>query len=179
MASPRLITLCLFATGVAFVVVLNLLFISTTHEVSRIQQDKLEMRLTSVQMEAVEKINESITSLKSSLDQISKKIDPIGGFVNRMENTSFLQKPSWNFPPLRLDYEVLGPEFTDEPWWEQFESDRTLYVTIYTGLCNAIQSIGSALRIAHRDRFNVKVRRFYIFEHGVVMFLVPNNKSFA
>lgn len=64
---------------------------------------------------------------------------------------------SWQAPSATRDYEPLGVEDTDEPWWENFETNRTLYLSVLYGLGNTIPSIASALTVAYREKINVKV----------------------
>ena len=62
------------------------------------------------------------------------------------------------FHPSSIEYLELGPEFTEDSWWEQLDSERTLFVAPYTGLANTLQTIGSAFTIAYREKINIKAR---------------------
>eukprot|EP00210_Caulerpa_lentillifera_P001688 g1623.t1 len=76
-------------------------------------------------------------------------------------NTSEVAKNSttpaaWQAGPVIRDYEPLGVEFTDEPWWEQRDSNRTLYVATECGTGNVLEIMASALTVSYRENINIK-----------------------
>eukprot|EP00210_Caulerpa_lentillifera_P001687 g1622.t1 len=63
---------------------------------------------------------------------------------------------AWKAPPAVRDYEPLGVEFTDEPWWEQRDSNRTLYVATHCGAGNVLEVLASALTMSYKENINFK-----------------------
>lgn len=82
---------------------------------------------------------------------------PVRGRYLTREPILSTELQRFKFHPTEINYDPLGPEFTEQPWWEQFQSRRTLYVAPYTGLANTLQAMGSAMTIADREKMNVKV----------------------
>ena len=82
--------------------------------------------------------------------------------VNIIEPSTAFEVPSYPYHPPEVRYTPLGPEFTEERWWEDVGGDRTLYVAPYTGLANTLQAMGSALTIAHRHKINIQVLPFLV-----------------
>eukprot|EP00210_Caulerpa_lentillifera_P001695 g1630.t1 len=74
---------------------------------------------------------------------------------NKASQQTAIQAP-WQEAPAARDYEPLGIEFTDDPWWEQRDSNRTVYVAPYTGLSNTLQALASAFTISYRENINFK-----------------------
>lgn len=88
---------------------------------------------------------------------ISRLLSPIHWRRAVSQLCSLLEEAAEDAYYPEFGYEVLGPEFTYDPWWERFDSKRTLYVAPYAQLGNTLQSIASAMTIAYRERINVKV----------------------
>eukprot|EP00210_Caulerpa_lentillifera_P001692 g1627.t1 len=63
---------------------------------------------------------------------------------------------SWQAAPVIRDYEPLGVEFTDEPWWEQRDSNRTIYVATQCGTGNLLEVLASSLTMSYKENINFK-----------------------
>eukprot|EP00210_Caulerpa_lentillifera_P006903 g6600.t1 len=68
-----------------------------------------------------------------------------------------LKKSKLSDPHALQNYLRRRIEDTKEPWWENRNSSRTLYVEVYTGLANILQTMASAYTVAYRENINIKI----------------------
>lgn len=87
------------------------------------------------------------------------------------ETDETLKLAVWRAPPAIQEYQRLGIEDTNESWWENRNSTKTVYIATFTGLANVLQTMASAYTVAYRENINMKVKKHTPIRSKCVLFV--------
>lgn len=74
-----------------------------------------------------------------------------------LKHSTAPQDSPWPIGTILQDGKLLGLPAGTKPWWQSFDTNRTLYIQPSCGLGNHLETIASALTISHREKVNIKV----------------------